>query len=757
MKALPIAALIALLLASGATAAFGQQEQGSSGQGGDGRRVGLTDADLLYQMVATRTATPPRIDGRPDEAQWDRAQVVTDFLQSMPDEGQPASERTEVRVLFDDEAIYIAAFCFDRQPDQIVASVMRRDEPHDNNDSFTVTLDTYHDHRNGFYFETNAMGARFDAQIVSEGGTSMIQRRSGDNFNRDWDVVWEAAGQITDEGWFAEMKIPFWALRFEPEQLSSWGINFRRTIRRRSEQSYWAPVGRQFDATRVSLSGMMTGLEGIGRSRNVQLLPFATGSMLQTKPIATPLTTDAVDEREYDGDLGLDAKWGITPNMTLDLTFNTDFSQVEADDQQINLTRFSLFFPEKREFFLENAGLFEFGSGAGIPRGGRVAVVGFHSRRIGISEGNNQIVPLWGGGRLTGKVGRWSVGALSMQSRSTDTLPTENYTVARVTRDVADRSRVGVLFTNRQSSGDVYNRQLGFDGRWAINAQTTVDAWWMTTETPEIEGSKWAGQASFDWGTPLWQVQSSVLQVGDAFNPELGFVNRTDIRQYNNSVHWTPYPEADWVRNLAPHGSFIFTTDLSNRLMSRFLHFDYDMFLKRGDKLSIAYNSIYEQLDFPFEIVPGVLIPPGTYEWGETNFELESDRSRVAFGKFTYTQGGFWSGDRKNYEVGGGMRAGARFDIEIEWERNDVVLPQGAFVTDLVRTRFGLDFTTLLSLRGLVQYNSETDQVLTNLRVRYIYRPGSDLYVVYNETRLSERSDLIDRAIIVKFVYFVRF
>ncbi len=718
----------------------------------------LTQADRLFRAEAIFTDSPPVIDGVLDDVVWRRAQVITNFIQSTPDEGQPATERTEVRILFDEGMIYIAAFCYDRNPELIVANVLRRDQPNDNSDSFVVTLDTFHDHRNGFYFETNPMGARLDAQITGEMGTSLLARRGGEGFNRDWDVIWQAAAEINDEGWTVEIAIPFWSLRYRPEHSEVWGINFRRTVRRRSEESYWAPIPRQYNATRVSLSGMLTGLQSIGRSRNIQLLPFVTGSALQVPALeATPLADEPGPyDSSFDGAVGLDAKWGITPNMTLDMTVNTDFAQVEADDQQINLTRFSLFFPEKREFFLENAGLFEFGTGSGLSRGGSVSMVGFHSRRIGISE-EFGLVPLYGGGRLTGKIGGWSLGTLVMQSKATDNLPSENYSVVRVIRDLAERSRVGMLFTNRQSGSDTYNRSLGFDGRWAVNEQTTVDAWWMKTDTPDVEGTDWSGQARFDWGTPLWQATGSALQIGDAYRPELGFVNRFGVRQYSGSAHWTPYPDAAWVRNLAPHASLIFTTDLENRLESHFLHFDYDMFLPRGDKLSIAYNNIYERLDFPFEIVPGVIIPTGEYTWGEVNLEAQSDASRPVAASLNYTWGDFWSGTRRNLKLEGSLRIGARFDLALAWDRNNVDLPQGAFTTDLVITRFGLDLNTLLSLRGLVQYNSQLDQFLSNIRLRYIYKPGSDLYVVYNEDRVAENINLIDRAVIVKLTYFLRF
>jgi hypothetical protein len=430
----------------------------------------------------------------------------------------------------------------------------------------------------------------------------------------------------------------------------------------------------------------------------------------------------------------------------------------------VNLTRFSLFFPEKRDFFLENAGFFDFGGGGGGGRlGGGSQVVGFHSRTIGIGS-NNEEIPLYGGGRLTGKIGAWSVGALVMQSEATgsgellDGQPSNNYVVGRLSRDLGERSRAGVLFTNRQAGADDYNREIGVDGRWGINDETTVDAWLMKTETPGLEGQDWAGSARFDWSSPLWQVRGSYLDIGDNFNPEMGFVTRKGIRAIDPSLFWTPYfPDSPYVRNLSPHVNFRYTTDQEGTLLSRYLHLDWDAYLRHGDKVSVAHNRRYELLEVPFEIVEGVIIPVGRYEWSETNLELQSDAGRPIDGSFNYTKGGFWSGDRTEYRASAGWRPGPRVSLSLAWTRNDVDLPEGAFTTDLGSLRVGLDVTTEMSLGGLVQYNSQSDQVFANIRFRYIYVPGSDLFVVYNERRVAERSDLIDRAVILKVTRMLRF
>ncbi len=709
--------------------------------------LAVTEADRLYQVVAVRASVPPDVDGLLDDTAWDEAEPLARFVQAQPDEGADASERMEVRVLYDDEAIYIGARLWDSSPRDVVASVLRRDEDHRDNDAFAVTLDTYHDHRNGYFFETNALGARFDAQIIGEGGTALWGGVSA-TFNRDWDAVWSAAGHRDDEGWSVELAIPFWVLRFDRDNTRAWGINFRRTLKRNSEQAFWAPVPRQYDATRLSMSGMLVGMQAVDRPRNLQVKPFALGDVGQIAngPITSPFSSHFTDSS---ADAGVDIKWIATPNLTVDATLNTDFAQVEADDVQVNLTRFPLFFPEKREFFLENAGLFQFGS-SGVRDGARV--IGFHSRTIGIFQGGEVLI--LGGVRLTGKAGGWNIGALTMQTDAVDSLQlrSENHGVLRVRRELGSRSSIGMLFTNRHESGTSYNRSLGFDGRWAIGSGATVDGWWMKTETPGVEsGTDSAGAVKFEWANSRFTVNGSAMDVGDAFNPGLGFVNRVGLRSYSTTATWSPYyPESPWVRNLAPHVGLSYVTDRANRLITRREHYDFDLFLRRGDKLSIENNRRFEQLDLPFEIVPGVVIPPGAYHFNEIYLEAQSDKSRAVWGTVNYTFGDFWDGTRDVWKLEAGARIGARFAARVSLDRNDVQLPGGDFVADIWRARIGYDFNTRLFLSGLFQYDNITDRFLSNVRVNFIHTPGADLFLVYNERRLIEDPTLIDRSIILK-------
>ncbi len=713
--------------------------------------LAVTEADRQHQIVAVRASSPPDIDGLVDDAVWAAATPLTMFVQSQPDEGAEATERTEVRLLYDTDAIYISARMWDSNPAGAVATVLRRDETHNNNDAFAVTLDTYHDHRNGYFFETNALGARFDAQIIGEGGTA--RQGFGATFNADWDAVWRSSGRVHADGWSVEIAIPFWVLRFDRTSMDAWGINFRRTLKRNAEQDFWAPIPRQFNATRLSLSGMLVGMESVARPRNLQMKPFALGDIGQV-PVGPDVAPYSRHDTRSSGDLGGDIKWIMTPNLTFDGTINTDFAQVEADDVQVNLTRFPLFFPEKREFFLENAGLFQFGSSSGRdgPR-----VIGFHSRSIGIFQGGE--VPILAGARLTGKAGGWNIGALNMQTGGVDNLglSSQNHGVLRVRRELGSRSNIGMLFTNQQEGGSRYNRSLGFDGRWAVGG-ATLDGWWMKTEVPGAEqGSDSAGAMRFEWANSRFSANASAMDVSESFDPGLGFVNRVGLRAYSSTVMWTPFfPDSPTVRNLAPHVALSYVTDRKNRLLTRREHYDFDLFLRRGDKLSIESNRLFERLDLPFEIVPGVIIPPGEYQFNAIKLEAQSDRSRPAWGLVHLDIGDFWDGKQKVWRFQAGLRAGARFAASLQLDRNDIDLPGGDFVADIWRARLAYDFNTRLFLSGLFQYDNISNQFLSNVRLNFIHTPGADLFLVYNERRLTEDPTLIDRSIILKITQLFR-
>ena len=477
-----------------------------------------------------RVEEAPVIDGDVlNDAAYADAFLVTGFRQNTPDEGRPASERTEVRIVYTEDTLFFGVVCYVSNPSTIIVADSRRDSSLEDTDSFQIILDTYLDKQNGFVFGTNPAGIEYDGQVTNEGqgsgrmggggggggrpGGSQQQRGSGGGFNLNWDGVWQVSAKISDVAWTAEIAIPFRTLRYPASQTQAWGMNLQRNIRHRNEKSYWASLPRQFDLNRISLAGELQGLE-VPAQRNLKLTPYVLGEALRRTE--TKRTTQT-------GDFGADFKFSLTPSLTLDATYNTDFAQVEVDDQQINLDRFNLFFPEKRPFFLENAGLFSVG------QPGQVDI--FFSRRIGIGENGEQI-PILGGGRLSGKVGsNTNIGFLNMQTEPVASVGTasQNFTVARVRQDFGNRSNVGAIIVNRQATGSLaeergYNRSFAVDGRLGIGQGGTVSGFAAMTEAPGGPGSDthaYALSASHD--SERARLNVGYTEVAPNFNPEVGF------------------------------------------------------------------------------------------------------------------------------------------------------------------------------------------------------------------------------------------
>ena len=483
-------------------------------------------------VTALHVGSPPQIDGEVlGDPIWESATPATGFWQSTPYEGQPASEKTEVRIVYTDQTLYFGVLCYDQEPQGIIVSGSRRDGSLEETDSFQFVLDTYHDQQNGFVFGTNPAGIEYDAQITKEGqggfGGGRRQRGgSGGGFNINWDGSWEVRTKISDSGWSAEFAIPFRTLRFAEAKEQTWGVNFQRNIRRRNEKSYWIKLPRQFNLQRISLAGNLVGLKNIGQ-KNLKVMPYALSSGNRIFKNEDGVTLK--EGTQWDSDFGFDVKYSLTPSLTLDATYNTDFAQVEVDDQQINFDRFNLFFPEKRPFFLENAGLFAVGSPGEVDM--------FFSRRIGI-DNDGRVVPILGGLRLTGKTSGMNVGLINMQTESVkaDSLQANNFIVARVNKELPNRSAVGVLVVNRQATGDLapdndYNRTFAVDGRLGIGKFGRVSAFAARTFTPAIDEDQHAFNLGLDYNTESWQLSGSYTEVADNFNPEVGFLQRSGYRR----------------------------------------------------------------------------------------------------------------------------------------------------------------------------------------------------------------------------------
>jgi hypothetical protein len=690
---------------------------------------------------ATSVDTPPVIDGAVDDAVWQLAAPITDFTQTWPVEGAAASEETVVRVLYTDTAVYVGAVLYDSDPDQILVTDSRRDSGMEETDSFQVILDTYRDLQNGFVFGTNPAGIEFDGQVVNEGA----------DFNLNWDASWVVRTQVTDTGWSAEFEIPLRSLRYGSRP-QVWGINFQRNIRRRREQAYWAPIERIYDLYRLSEAGELRGLD-LETPRNFKVTPYVVSSVL--RDYADTMQTDA----DFDADTGVDAKFGVTPSLNLDLTYNTDFAQVEVDEQVINLTRFNVRFPEKRPFFLENAGLFA---------AGKEGVDLFFSRRIGITSGVE--VPIIGGARLSGKAGDYNVGVLTMQTDDVPGVaPMNNFSVARVTRELPNRSSLGGILVNRDATGSMtsthdWNRTWGTDGRVGIGQYTDIRGFVARTETPEATGSEAAYNTRISYTRPGGNANFEYTHVGDGFNPEVGFLDREGGYRstYVNGFQNIRFPNVSWLRELRPHFYYETFWDLDGFKETETLHMDSHVDFESGWYISPAVNMTFEGLKAPFEISPGVVIPPGSYRNAEIDWRLDSDQSRALAFTTTWTFGGFYTGNQRTIELGLTGRYGSNVNASINWIRSDVELPQGDFLTNLLQSRFNYSFTPLINFESLVQYNDRTNNWSGNFRFGWQNTAGTGLFIVYNETHSLDTLDALNRplrgepqtrALIIKYSY----
>ncbi len=692
-----------------------------------------------------------RLDGAIDEPAWDRAAAIESFWQVQPDEGQPASERTEVRMVFTADTLYVGVICHDRQPGAIIVSDARRDSSLVETDSFTMIFDTYRDRQNGFVFGTNPAGLEYDGQVTNEGqgggGLAPGQMQtsgSGGGFNVNWDGAWQVRAEITGRGWEAEFAIPFKTLRFPAGTDQAWGVNFQRNIRRHNERAFWAPIPRQYDLYRLSLAGTISGIQAPAM-RNLKVTPYALANALQSGQVpADPVLL---------GDVGGDVKYAVTPSLAVDGTINTDFAQVEVDEQQVNLDRFNLFFPEKRPFFLENAGFFSVGNP------GEVEL--FFSRRIGLAANGEPIPILWGG-RMSGKAGRFNLGFLDMQSAEYEGVAGSNFGVIRVSRDLPNRSSIGGLFVNRAGFGDAApsgdsNQTFAVDGKVGLGKNTTVSGFLSGTATPgEQEGREHAWNVRWRTNLPRLDVDVGYQEVGEAFNPEVGFLSRAGYRKPDVRVLTRFRPESFLnLQELRPHMSYRSFWGFDGFEESSFTHIDNHWQFKNAYEIHTGFNLTTEGLRTPFRIYPGVIIPPGTYDNVEAQLVFMTNQGAPLSLEFRTNFGGFFSGDRVNLSPTIRARAGDRLTSELAYVRNDVRLPEGDFTTNLGRLRVSYAFTTRLFVQGLVQYNDRGDLWSMNFRVGWLQDANTGLFIVYTDTRylydLVPQPPRTDRSLVMKF------
>lgn len=721
----------ALLLIATATATASAQTEA---------RPDLPTPDQLNVQVIPGGETI-KLDGVLDEAVWQQAVPATRFWQYAPLDRTPSTENTEVRVVQDDRALYFGVICHDANPKGIITLDMRRDAPLSNDDYVGIYLDTYHDHRNFYYFSTNSLGTRRDG-IVTDARS----------YNTAWNGIWDVRTQVTADGWVAEFRIPFSTLRFGGSQPMTWGLQLSRAIRRKQESDYWAPIPRWLGGRatwRAELFGQLTGIRTDGSYAKWEAEPYVlAGGERGYRPSSSDPRFNA----------GGDVLYDFTPNLRGTVSLRTDFAQVEADQEVINFTRFPLFFPERRDFFLEDAGLFTVGL--------EQEMMMFYSRRIGLSDG--QEVPILAAGKLSGRVGEYSVGVMNVQTESEDlTLPngssafepSTNYSVIRVKRNLFTNSSLGAIVTNKQSSGADFSRLAGVDGNFWFSAALKGELLLAHTFNPGgvSDDSLGIGRLMFSKQNIVADVRHYV--VGPEFTPEMGFVTQNDLRRSSADASYTHWINSAGVRNLIYSGSFVYDTFYDHGFNGRRGSIGADLTLESNDKVAYGYDPARERIAVPFSVGP-ITIRPGDYTNRVHQVSFSSNASRPVSGLVDYSTMDYWGGDRQQVLVSTNIHPTANLSVDLIYTHNNVDHPEGAFDTTTVSNRVLYAFTTNLFVKSYVQWNDLDEKLSTNLLLGWEYRPGSEFYIVYDEVRDRFESPTLSprgRFLLAKWTYKFRF
>lgn len=714
--------------------------------------------DTRREVRAVRAAQFIRLDGLLDDAAWTTATAATDFVQAEPLSGQPASQQTEVRVLFDADYLYIGALLHDADPSLAVVNDIRKDFIEEDQDDFEVLLDTFGDHRNGYVFSTNIKGARHDRQVALEGR----------ELNRSWDAVWDVRTHKQDDGWTVEMRIPFRALRFSRTGDTHWGINFSRRIRRVNEISFWSPVPRAFSLNRVSLAGSLVGLETGSAGRDLRVKPYVSNAALRA------LGTAAVPSPSMNNSLqiGGDVKAALTPGLTMDLTVNPDFGQVEADQQQVNLTQFSQFFPEKRDFFLENSGVFYVGDAARrsssfLPTPDEDNLL-FFSRRIGLTSSGGAI-PILGGVRITGKLTEGTrLGILDVQDRASGATPASNASVFRFRQNLG---RVGndigfFAMQNVHTTGASYtNRVFGVDKNLRLFGNLDWNSYVVKTSTPGIASGDIGWRSTVNWEGVFFHGKTGVMELGPGFRNDLGYYRRVGMRKYLFETGVRPrsvWLRAHGVRELHPHIGWSYIDDRNGSELAKSLHTGFSIFLNNGGVFEWSENPAFNRLltDFRPNAKMALPIPAGGYNWNEHWLLFTTDQSRMFGADTKYVWGGLYSGRQQTFSASLLFRPSYRFRASVGMQRTsaDLELPRLHFVNSFTTVKTSYSFTTNMFIDALSQYDAVSKQFNANVRFNLIHHPLSDLFIVYNDQRiLTPDAPVPGRGIIVKFTQMMSF
>ena len=669
----------------------------------------LPEGARAKSVRIVRAPTPPVIDGVLNEQVWQLAAQLDDLHEIQPTEYEPASERTTIYLMYDSDAIYIGARLHDRNPSEITARILRQGEQVFGDDWFSVLLDPFHDRRSGYRFLTNPNGLR------QEG---LFQNVSEEQW--DWEGIWYTASTTDAGGWTTEIAIPFKTLSFDPGN-DTWGINFRRAIARRDERTGWVSRNRNSDP---STSGTVVGLTGLEQGAGLDIVPSL--SVKQRRSFdGSAATTDT--------EPSLDLFYKITPSVTGALTINTDFSATDVDDRQVNLTRFGLFFPEKRDFFLQDADIFEFG---GLEDNGRP----FFSRRIGLSDAGAPI-DLTVGGKITGRVGRFNIGALSVRQDDIVGLnvPADNATVARASANLLEESSVGMILTEGNPSSNLDNSLAGVDflyrnSRLAGGKLVEVNAWLQESDSEGRSGDQSAyGLRVAMPNNTGWRGMLRFTTLGEAFDPGLGFLNRPGVRVVDVEAHYTHRPATGLLRSILGGVEAERTERVTGELQSQSVSYRLlELESRFGDVLSLEREAEQEQLDEPFEIWDGIVIPGGHYSFGNTRISLETADQRKIWASMDYQTGDFFGGDRTEISAEISWRPSGRLRTSLGYEYNDIDLPQGSFVTRLAAFRTDVAFSAKLSWVTRIQYDNDSELIGVNMRLHWIPEAGREAFLVLN-------------------------
>ena len=666
------------------------------------------DPKSARSMVAVHADKAPELDGTLNDANWQDASLVTNFHQREPFERQPPTEKTEVRIVYDSRYLYFGIHCFDPDPKKIVATELRRDADFSVDDNFTVLISPNNDKRNGYTFTTNALGTQFDALISDEGRVN----------DPNWDGIWKSNGHVTQDGWTATMAIPFSTLNFKTSNNVTIGMNFRRLIRRKNEEDLWQSYLRIYGIERISEAGELTDLKDIGSGRLLIIKPYVVGGVRSDAQNGTRMLHTG----------GLDLKYGIRSNLVANLTFNTDFADADVDPVRFNLTPFKSSLPEKRQFFLENSGVFDVGF-----RDTQL----FFSRQIGIDPVSGQQVPLDVGAKVTGSLGKFDVGILDAKTRASGPNPFANYFVARVKRKLLSESYVGGIFIDKESGNrqDRFNRTGGFDADFIFFKKLSLNGFLAKTFSADrnLRGHDWASTFDASYNSNLVQLEFFQNRVGPNFNPEVGFVDRTDIVTNSIDAQLSPRPKHGRIREYNFEGFYRRHVNTHGLLQTQEWQTTFRANFHNGaytdDDL---FDNFIQRLNSPFNIFKSVVIPPGLYHFDRHQFTYGSDKSKRFVYSFFERFGTFYNGRLNEFRTRTSYRPTPKISIATvhTWDR--FRFPQGIFNVHIGSINGSYSFSRFLTTSLLIQVNSiDKNPVSMNFRLRYNYRPDSDLFVIY--------------------------